>query len=258
MTTTLFFTGTILAVLLLLYLPQRNFVFSPTYYPNRAWFAERPNTFQLCPINGTRVRIECLIYEPDHPEQTIIYFGGKQQDSVGLLQKISMEYPDVRWVAYNYQGYGKSHGRATEHNVLSDSLHIYDCIQKRYGSVCLVGFSLGSSVASYVASKRYPQHVVLIAPFDSVPSLIQARAFFVPKKFIRYKFPTVKFVRDIHCPVYTFYSNSDEVVAPAHVKRLYANIPHPAVIKMFSGYSHDQILFCPEIKPELNSIFHTC
>jgi len=248
--------SSILAIFLLLYLPQRNFVFSPSYYPNRSWFKEHADVLHLHSLPVTKsIALEYIIYEPAHPRQTIIYFGGKEQDSVGLVQKLSAQYPLDRWIACNYRGYGKSEGRPTERTVLADSLLLYDRIRKQYEDISLLGFSLGSSVASYVASKKDPKQVILVAPFDSVHSLIQTKAPFVPELFIRYKFPTIEFLPCISCPVYIYNSSDDEIVAPYHVRQLRRKISVRGGSEEFTGYTHDGLLFSPELEQKLQKLF---
>ncbi len=243
-------------LLFLFYFPQRHYVFSPRYYPNRDWFRGHTDRYRLHPLQvAPGVKVEGITYEPEHASLTIFYLGGKEQDSVGLVQKLSSEYPDVRWVAFNYRGYGKSQGRATEKHVLADSLKAYDWTVRQYDNVALMGYSLGSSIASYVASQREPKWVVLVAPFDSVRSLVRAKAFFVPELFIRYKFDTADFAEKITAPVFVFNSADDDVVAPLHVARLRRHIHSPAVMKEFSGYSHDDLLFSSSLKKELTRIF---
>ncbi len=242
--------------MLLIYLPQRRFVYSPVFYPNRSWFKKRAGLYQLHQLPVSEgVTLEYIIYAPTRPTRTIIYFGGKEQDSVGLIQKISLAFPSACWVACNYRGYGKSQGRSTEQTTFDDSLLLFDHIQQQYGAIGLVGFSLGSSVASFVASKRSPRWLVLVAPFDSVLSLIQAKAFFLPGFLIRYKFPTADFVRQVRCPVYVYNSSDDGIVAPRHVARLRKSIPLLSGGCEFSGYTHDALLFSPELKKELREIF---
>lgn len=240
---------------LLFYFPQRHYVFSPTYYPNRSWFREHTDRYRLHRLQvAPAVEIEGITYEPDQPALTILYFGGKEQDSVGLVQKLSSEYPQVRWVAFNYRGYGESRGRPTEKNILADSLIAYGWTVRHYENVGLLGYSLGSSVASYVASRREPKWVILVAPFDSVRALVREKAFFVPELFIRYKFDTADFVEKITAPVFVYNSSDDEIVAPRHVARLRRHIHCLAAMKEFSGYGHDTLLFSASLKKELEKI----
>ncbi len=240
----------------LLYLPQRRFVFSPRYYPNRDYFKQHEKVYHLHRLQvAPGVELEGITYEPEHAVVTILYFGGKEQDTVALVQKWSLEHPEVRWIAFNYRGYGKSDGRPTEKSVLHDSLVAYDWAGRHHKDIALMGFSLGSSIAAYVASKRDPQWTVLVAPFDSVRSLIQGKAPFVPRLFIRYKFETAAFVRETFSPVYVYNSTDDEIIPPRHVENLRAQVRWLAGTGEFNGYSHDQLLFSTTLKYELEKIF---
>ena len=82
---------------LLFYLYQRRFTFLPTYYPDRSLFDEHASVYGLHWLNvAQNVEIEGIVYEPDHTALTILYFGGKEQDSVSLIRQWSLEYPNVR------------------------------------------------------------------------------------------------------------------------------------------------------------------
>ena len=66
----------------------------------------------------------------------------------------------------NYRGYGGSQGRPSERAVLADALTLYDWISSQPGvdplRVGLIGRSLGSGIAAYVASERPAAAVVLV------------------------------------------------------------------------------------------------
>ena len=253
----LFGVGVLVLPLLFFYLYQRRFTFLPTYYPNRSLFEEHASAYRLHRLKvANNVEIEGIVYEPDHTALTILYFGGKEQDSVSLIRQWSLEYPNVRWIAFNYRGYGLSQGRATEKGVLDDGIIAFDWAVKHYGDVALMGFSLGSSIASYIASRRSPKWVVLVAPFDSVPSLIQAKVPFIPRACIRYCFETIKFVREINAPVYVYNSIDDEIIPPLHVSNLRRQVRWLAGAKEFSGYRHDELLFSDPLKDELEKVFN--
>jgi len=241
---------------LLFYLYQRRFTFLPTYYPDRSLFEENASAYRLRRLKVAKnVEIEGIVYEPDHTALTILYFGGKEQDSVSLIRQWSLEYPNVRWIAFNYRGYGLSQGRATEKGVLDDGIIAFDWAVKHYGDVALMGFSLGSSIASYIASRRSPKWVVLVAPFDSVPSLIQAKVPFIPRAFIRYRFETIKFVREINAAVYVYNSIDDEIIPSVHVSNLRRQVRLLAGNREFNGYRHDELLFSDALKDELEKVF---
>ncbi len=241
---------------ILFYLFQHKLVFSPHYYPERSFFTEHSHDYHLQQLNvASGVTLEGMVYSPENPTATVLYFGGKEQDSVTLIGRLSQHYPNVRIVTFNYRGYGHSGGVPREADVLSDALVLYDWATERYDYVDLLGYSLGSSVAAYVASKRTTGKVVLVSAFDSAKALIRSKAAIIPKWLVRCRFETVEYVKDVAAPVYLFTTMDDEIIPQSHIDNLRRHIKYLAGTKEFSGYNHAQLLFSDELKIELDKVF---
>src|SRR5262245_62679558 len=75
----------------------------------------------------------------------------------------------------NYRGYGESDGNPSETTLFGDALAVFDALASRpeidRARIVLVGRSLGSGVATYVASERPVAAVVLISPYDSMTAI---------------------------------------------------------------------------------------
>ena len=194
--------------------------------------------------------LEGIIYEPHNPHVTLLFFAGRSHDSVGVINKLSEAYPDVRIIAFNYRSYGKSSGEANEKNILSDGLKIAEVVQKNYGDFYLLGFSLGSSVASYVASKKRVKALFLVGAFDSIPSLARTR--FKVAKLLRYKFPTAEFVKSVTAPTYLFASKSDETTYIENARNLKKSIKNLAHYEEFDGLTHKELLWCSCVVKKIN------
>ena len=150
----LFFTFIILV--LALYQLQHFLVFKPTYYREE----ELDEEFELLKVVcDDGIELEGVVYEPTDLyrklptiESTMLFFGGNKHDTVGLIHKLSAAFPHTRIITFNYRSYGKSGGVVSEKNILADGLKIAGLVQKNYGDFYVLGFSLGSIVASYIAS----------------------------------------------------------------------------------------------------------
>ncbi len=197
---------------------QHNALFHPKLYREDP-FDERFRFLTITLDEG--IVLEGCVYEPTRYKETLLYFGGRGQDSVGLLPKLSTCYGDFRIVTFNYRGYGKSGGVPDEKSIFQDALLVYDRVVKNFGALELLGFSLGCSVASYVASKRDPKRLFLIAPFASMKSLVKdVHGFGLP--LLRYRFDTCAYLEKVECDVYIFISRDDNVVPYKNSKRFYA------------------------------------
>lgn len=241
----------------LFYLLQHKVIFSPKHYTSRQLFAEYPQRYHPVELMvAQRFRLEGIVYEPEEKAlATVLYFGGKEQDSANLMGKFSVHYPNVRFISFNYRGYGISEGKPTEKRLHDDALAIYDWAYARYGEIGLAGYSLGSNVAAYVASRRRCPWVVLVAAFDSVVSLAKSKFALLPKWLIRYKFDTVNYVRNIKSPLYLYAAADDAIVPIAHSRLLKSNVLNLAEYKEFSGYNHGELLFSDEVTSELKKVF---
>jgi hypothetical protein len=107
---------------------------------------------------------------PDRP--LVLYFGGNAEEVSWLLDHAdAFAGWDVALV--NYRGYGRSDGRPRERDLLADAVAVYDHLVPAGTArrVAVVGRSLGSAVATYLASRRPVTCVVLVAPFDSAAAV---------------------------------------------------------------------------------------
>ncbi len=241
----------------LFYLLQHRLVFAPNYYPNRSLFVEYSHRYKLQKLEvAPGVILEGVVYEPEEgASTTVLYFGGREQDSVVLIGKFSMHYPDVRFVAFNYRGYGMSGGKPSHQSIYDDAAKVYAWVHATYGDTGILGYSLGSSVAAYLGAKKHPRWIVLVSAFSSVERLIKERFAVVPRLLIRGKYDTRSFVRDMVAPLYLFASQDDGLIPLKHTEELRDNARNLAGYKVYEGYNHANLLFSDDLEKELKKVF---
>ncbi len=254
----LLFTFAVLAFVF--YHMQYFMMFSPTYHRGE----ELSDDFEVLNIIADDgVKLEGVVYEPKQMyrtladvDSTLLFFGGRTQDSVGLIKKLSTLYPHTRIIAFNYRSYGKSDGILNEKNMLEDGLKIAKVIERNYGSFYILGFSLGSGVASYVASKVYIRGVFLISPFESIALLVKKKyGYFIPW-LLRYKLEKNKFVKDIDAKTYIFASKHDEVIHVHNTRNLKESVKNLTLYKELEDLSHKELLWDKKVVDEINNIIH--
>jgi pimeloyl-ACP methyl ester carboxylesterase len=108
---------------------------------------------------------------------TVLVFGGNGwtiDDADPLLR--AMAQLGARVVAYDYRGYGFSEGRADVRTFRRDALRLYDALAAQAGSthVAVYGFSMGTAIASYVASERSVAGLIVVAPMSSAVEFFRA------------------------------------------------------------------------------------
>lgn len=234
---------TVFTVVLVLFVYRRwqyNTVFHPKLY-REAPFDERFRFLFVTAHDG--VKLEGCVYEAAQSRGVVLYFGGRGQDSVGLLPKLAQCFENLTIVTFNYRGYGKSEGKPSEKAILEDSALVYEKVVKNFGPTQIIGYSLGCSVASYVAMRHSPQKLFLIAPFSSMKTLVKDSYGFV-FPLIRYRFDTCSYLAKTASKIYIFVSRDDNIVPIKNAKRLQECADLEDFIE-FEGLNHVEIL-CDE------------
>jgi len=181
----------------------------------------------------------------------VLYFGGNA-DRVEEFLIFAKGYRNYDIVALNYRGFSQSTGSPSEKNLFSDALKIYDKFVKN-GDVIVVGRSLGSGVASYVASKRAVNGVVLITPFDSIYALAKQKYPFLPVKLLlKHPFLNTKHLSRSNADLAIIEVANDEVVPNTHTQNLIAQTQKPLYRSILEGVTHGDILLHENFAKELN------
>jgi len=249
---------TLLILYIAFYQWQYYMIFSPVYYRESVL---NDDFEMLSIITEDKVKLEGVVYEPKVIHATLLFFGGRSHDTVGLIDKLSENFPNTRVITFNYRSYGKSTGKATEENIFKDGVQIASLIQKNYGSFYIMGFSLGSSVAAYVASQVSSLGVFLIGSFDTIASL--AREKFVERgifpmidfsPIFRYKFDNKKHVQSINAKTYLFVSRDDETTYIQNARNLKKYIKNLAIYTEYDGLGHQELLWDKDVISKINGV----
>lgn len=211
------------AILILMYFFQERLIFfaQPITNPYVNRFTEHEITFEHegVRLHGWFVRKDITAESP-----LIIYYGGNAEEVSGNLLDLK-SYSDSALLFMNYRGYGRSKGRPSEKNLVSDALFILDEIVRTENidlqHVVLLGRSLGSGVATQVAHQRKVRGVILITPFDSLANVAKSHyPVFPVKLLVRHPFESVKFAKDIAIPALNIMGSSDGIIPNRHSKAL--------------------------------------
>ncbi|MDN3670456.1 alpha/beta fold hydrolase [Echinicola jeungdonensis] len=143
----------------------------------------------------------------------------------------------------DYRGYGKSEGEInSEKQLINDAQIAYDYLKNHYDEydIIISGTSLGSGIASKLASNNNPKKLILNSPFSSLVKLIQEKVIFVPRRIIKYKLETEKYLEKIDCPIIIFHGDNDRVVPVNH--SLYLKEKFPKInLYVLKGFEHNNI-----------------
>jgi pimeloyl-ACP methyl ester carboxylesterase len=158
------------------------------------------------------------------PAPLLIYFGGNAEE-VSWLASTAGKYAGWSVLMFNYRGYGSSEGKPGEAELFADALQIYDYAAGRAdgGHVALMGRSLGSGVAVYLATQRPVAGAILVSPYDSIESVAQGIYPFLPiSLMLKHRFDSLSRAPGIKAPLLCLVASDDRVIPRPHSERLYA------------------------------------
>ncbi len=201
---------------LILYLMQDRFIYYPTKLTQDYPFNEFPDAEEKFYETAPGIKINALHFKVDKPKGTIYYLHGNARG----LNSWGLEAANLTRFGYNvlmpdYRGYGKSSGRANEANMHSDCLFIYNELKKIVPEkdIILYGRSLGSGVATCLATKVNPSYLILETPFKSITQLAQkAIKIFPVSLLLKTQFRNDLHIPNINCPVHIFHGTADELI----------------------------------------------
>ena len=105
----------------------------------------------------------------------------------------------------------------------------------------MIGRSLGSGVASYLAANREVSKLVLITPYDSISNVAQSHYPVFPAKWLmKDKFESIKYAPSINSKVLILYVENDQVVPMIHTKNLLKALPG-AQSQLIQDAAHNDI-----------------
>ncbi len=177
----------------------------------------------------------------------IIYFGGNAEDVSGNIPDYMTMFPRHDVYIVNYRGFGGSTGSPTEAGLYRDALAVFDEIRSRYTDISVIGRSLGSGVATYLAAARDIDNLILVTPFDSLENIAKRAMPILPVSLLlKDKFDSVGRVADITAPVLVVIAENDDIISRQRSDALVAAFPESQVsVDIIADTAHNTVSLSP-------------
>jgi pimeloyl-ACP methyl ester carboxylesterase len=201
------------ALPLVVFLLQDQLIFFPQRSPPGA------QSVFLDAADGTRLHARKI--EPAAGAPLVVYFGGNAEEVSWMLDEARRRAPGVGWLLVDYRGYGASEGSPSEKALVADALRWFDHLGA-HERIYVFGRSLGSGVAVQLAAARPVAGVILVTPFDSLVDVGQRHYPFLPVRWmLRHPFDSAARAPGIAAPLLCLVAARDEIIPPAHARRLF-------------------------------------
>lgn len=184
-------------------------------------------------------------------QKTIIYFGGNGDEVSSLVQEANH---NLEWaiLLINYPGYGNSDGQPSETIFFDSALKIYDYATSRNdidkNNIVIMGRSIGTGVATFLASKKNQKGVILISPFASMNNVVKEKFWFLPIDLIlKSKFECRKYACNINSPLLCIYGTRDKIIPMKHSMELMKYWRGEVEYRELIGFNHDNLIGSMEV-----------
>lgn len=228
-----------------MYTKQRDFIYFPEYTRVDA----RDTDFE---IRRDGVTLRGWVMNPGQ-SRAILYFGGNAERIERVRDEFAAWFPASSVYLVSYRGYGASGGVPRESDLFADALALFDHVRAHHpGAIAVVGRSLGSGVASYLASQRPVSRLALITPFDSLSEVASAHFPWLPVRWlIEDRYESTRYLADYRGPLLVIRAGRDRVIPAANTDRLVQTLPAPPTLVTMPTADHNTLDHHPAYREAL-------
>lgn len=229
-----------------LYFKQEKFFFNPKIL-DKDYVYQFDQSFEEINIPVTEdISLNALLFKTKEPSKGVILYYHGNAGAIHDWGKRAPLYLDNGYdiLFFDYRGYGKSDGSyQNTDQLLNDALKVYDYTKTRYSekNIVVLGYSLGSGLATFAAAKNQPKMLILNAPYYSWKTLVSEQiAPPVPQFMVRYDIPTYQYIEGVSCPIKIFSGTRDFLVDPElNAKKLQEINPKNIELFMITDGGHN-------------------
>lgn len=177
-------------------------------------------------------------------QRVILYFGGNGESVELNRSDFAQHFPECSTYLIAYRGYGASEGQPSQDALFADALAIHDHVRQRHpqAPIAVIGRSLGSGIASYLASQRPVDRLVLVTPFDSLADVGQTHYPLFPVRWlVRDRYESFHYLPQYSGPLMVIRAPNDAVIPARHTDRLIAELPRKPEIVEFPQADHNNL-----------------
>lgn len=225
------FLGFLLIMLIILsvtvYTAQEYVVFFPNKSDQDTETLQSDTRFQEITIKDT---YRGWLKDSKNSDTIIVYFGGNAQNTASTF----LEFQDLgifdimenySFLSIDYPSYGNSEGSLSQDSLFTMADDVMAYVQQRFPdkNIDLIGYSIGTGIASYAASHHELHKFVLLAPYNNGQDLFNTYfpIFYGPlSHLIRYPFTSDEYVKQVTCDTLIVMSQADSIVPMRLSKKL--------------------------------------
>jgi len=228
----------------LLWAEQRKFLFVPSadLRPPADYGLRDFSVGSLTTSDGVRLTLWSHPARAGRP--TVVFFhgnGGNLGNRSALFEPLAAQGFGI--LAFSYRGYGTSAGSPSEAGFYEDARAVMCYAQAtlglRQGQIVLLGESLGSGVATKMATEFKVAAVILESPYTSVADVAGRRFPWVPADLLLSdRFDSIDRIAAIAAPLLIFHGGEDDLIPVGLGQKLFEAAREPKRLVIYPHAGH--------------------
>ena len=191
-----------------------------------------------------REQIETWYLQSTNEKAVAIVFHGN-------ADSLYSTYSIQRWLArdgissysFDYRGYGRSSGFPSEQGIYRDAEAVYHAVKNRDLPLIVLGISIGTGPASYLATQVQPDIVLLLSPYSSLTRVVRETpllGYLTP--FLKYTFPVKDYLASVrNACIIIAHGTKDSTIPVSHSRELKEHYPE-IIYSEFKEAGHNSLL----------------
>ena len=210
------------------------------FHPVKGGYDRTLNGYVDIGTNG--VAVAARVIGPAKGKKVVVYCHGNAEDMTAIDGRFDALVDDGYTIAtFDYPGYGLSNGSPDEEGCYRNAHRLYDWLVHERGfaakDVIVVGFSIGTGVATELAASREVGGMWLEAPYLSAPRVVtRIRLLLVDP------FPSCNKIQKVKCPIAMLHGTADSVIPYSQGRALYDLAPRPKRFIPVEDAGHTDII----------------
>ncbi|MBK5722853.1 alpha/beta fold hydrolase [Dysgonomonas sp. Marseille-P4677] len=239
---------------------QEKFIFYPEKLDKNYKFNFNQNFEEIDIKADDGTILNGLLFKTEKSKGLIFYLHG----NAGALDSWGQIAPIYTALGYDiffldYRGFGKSQGSINSQSQLfSDTQTAYNEMKQRYdeNKIIVLGFSIGTGMASKIAFENNPRLLILQAPYYSLTNVIQSICPIIPNLAVKYKLETYKYVSKCRIPIIIFHGDADNIIDYNNSMKLKTLLKRTDSLITLKGEGHNTITENDEYQKKISEILN--
>jgi hypothetical protein len=247
-------------ICVVLYFLQEKLIFFPQKLSKEYRFSFDQPFEELFIKAKDKTQLNGLLFKATNTKGLVFYLHGNA-GALNTWGEVAGTYTTLGYDVFllDYRGYGKSEGRMTSQRQLFEDVQTaYNEMKKRYreDSITVLGYSLGTGPAAWLASENSPKRLILQAPYYSLTDMMRHYYRIVPTFILNYPLQTNAYIQKCSMPVVLFHGDHDEVIYYGSSLKLKAVMKPTDTLITLVNWGHNGMSDCLQYKVAITKILN--